>query len=108
MTGRGPARCGRETCVWRQLALGPSPHGRGQYRALASLVQVRPRGTHHRPPPRGSLDTATAALALTLAIALIGALISAAGFALFVVTLQNRRLARIAERLARADADNPV
>jgi diguanylate cyclase (GGDEF)-like protein len=54
------------------------------------------------------LDTATAALALTLAIALIGALIGAAGFALFVVTLQNRRIARIAERLARADADNPV
>jgi diguanylate cyclase (GGDEF)-like protein len=54
------------------------------------------------------LDTASAALALTLAIALIGALAGAAGFAAFVVTLQHRRLARIAERLARADADNPV
>ena len=54
------------------------------------------------------MDTATAAYTLTLAIALIGALIGAAGFAAFVVGLQNRRIARIAERLARADADNPV
>ncbi|HEY3333596.1 MAG TPA: GGDEF domain-containing protein, partial [Candidatus Limnocylindrales bacterium] len=54
------------------------------------------------------MDTATAALALTLAIALIGALTGAAGFAAFIVGLQNRRIARIAERLARADADNPV
>jgi diguanylate cyclase (GGDEF)-like protein len=58
--------------------------------------------------PRGRLDTATTAMALTLAIALVGALIGAAGFAAFVVSLQNRRIARIAERLARADADNPV
>src|SRR6476469_4448937 len=108
MTRRGPARCATEPCVRRRHPLGPSPHGRPPPCALRSIAQVRPRGTHHRPPPRGPLDTATAALTLTLSIALIGALIGAAGFAAFVVSLQNRRIARIAERLARADADNPV
>ena len=54
------------------------------------------------------MDTITAALALVLAVALIGALAGSAGFAFLVVGFQNRRLARIAERLARAEADNPV
>jgi diguanylate cyclase (GGDEF)-like protein len=54
------------------------------------------------------LDTLTAAYATTVMIALVGALIGAAGFAALVVRLQNRRVARIAERLARAEADNPA
>jgi diguanylate cyclase (GGDEF)-like protein len=53
------------------------------------------------------LDTLTAALTLTLAVALIGALAGAAGFAFLIVGIQNRRLARIAERLARAEVDSP-
>src|SRR3954470_8055701 len=57
---------------------------------------------------RGQLDTATAALALTLLIALVGALLGAAGFAVLIVGIQNRRLARIAERLARADTASPA
>ena len=65
-------------------------------------------GSHREDHARGVLDTLTAALALTLAIALIGALAGAAGFALLIVGLQNRRLARIAERLARADVDSPT
>jgi diguanylate cyclase (GGDEF)-like protein len=54
------------------------------------------------------LDTVTAALSLTVAVALIGALVGAAGFAFLIVGLQNRRLARIAERLARAEVDSPM
>jgi len=53
------------------------------------------------------LDTRTAALSLTLLIALVGALLGAAGFAALIVGLQNRRVARIAERLARADTASP-
>jgi diguanylate cyclase (GGDEF)-like protein len=53
------------------------------------------------------LDTLTAALTLTLAVALIGALAGAAGFAFLIVGIQNRRLARIAERQARAEVDSP-
>jgi len=54
------------------------------------------------------LDTLTAALMLTLLTALVGALAGAAGFAALIVGLQNRRLARIAERLARANVDSPT
>jgi diguanylate cyclase (GGDEF)-like protein len=53
------------------------------------------------------LATLTAALTLTLAVALIGALAGSAGFAFLIVGIQNRRLARIAERLARAEVDSP-
>jgi diguanylate cyclase (GGDEF)-like protein len=53
------------------------------------------------------LDTATAAIVLTLAVALIGALAGSAGFALVVVHRQNRRVAGLAERLARSGADGP-
>jgi diguanylate cyclase (GGDEF)-like protein len=67
-------------------------------------ARMHPRG---RAPlaacSRGPLDTLTAALALTVVIALVGALIGATGFAAVVVTLQNRRVSRMAERLARAD-----
>jgi diguanylate cyclase (GGDEF)-like protein len=45
------------------------------------------------------VDTLTATLALALAVALVGALAGSAGFAALVVRRQNRRLARLAERL---------
>jgi len=48
------------------------------------------------------LDTTTAVLSVGLAIALIGALAGSAGFAALVVRRQNGRLARLAERMARA------
>ncbi len=51
------------------------------------------------------MDTLTAAYVLTLAIALVGALAGTAGFAALVVGRQNRRLAALAERLARAGSD---
>ena len=53
------------------------------------------------------MDTVTAVYALTLAIALIGALAGSAGFAAFVVRRQNRRLAALAEQLARAGSNGP-
>ena len=51
------------------------------------------------------MDTVTAALTLVTAIALVGALAGSAGFAALVVRRQNGRLARLAERLARAGDD---
>jgi two-component system, cell cycle response regulator len=48
------------------------------------------------------LDLLTNAAVAALAVALIGALAGSAGFAMFVVRLQNRRLAALAERLTRA------
>jgi diguanylate cyclase (GGDEF)-like protein len=48
------------------------------------------------------LDSITSILALALAVALVGALAGSAGFAAFVVRRQNRRIASLAERLARA------
>ena len=48
------------------------------------------------------MDTTTAVLSVGLAIALIGALAGSAGFAALVVRRQNGRLARLAERMARA------
>ncbi|MEO5965440.1 MAG: diguanylate cyclase [Candidatus Limnocylindrales bacterium] len=47
----------------------------------------------------------TAALLLVLAIALVGALAGSAGFAALVVRRQNRKLAALAERLAREGED---
>ena len=48
------------------------------------------------------MDVQVAAAAVLLVAALIGALAGSAGYALFVERHQNRRVARLAERLARA------
>ena len=54
------------------------------------------------------MNTSTAALALCLAIALIGALAGAAGFAALVVRRQNRRLAALAEHLTNAQDESAL
>jgi two-component system cell cycle response regulator len=54
------------------------------------------------------LDVRTAAALFLLAAALIGALAGTAGFALLVVRRQNRRVAGMAERLARAGDDGEL
>ncbi len=54
------------------------------------------------------MDVWTAAAAFLLAAALVGALAGSAGFALLVVRRQNRRLAGLAERLARAGDDGAL
>ena len=51
---------------------------------------------------RGPLDVQIAAAAVLLVAALIGALAGSAGYALLVERHQNRRVAKLAERLARA------
>ena len=81
------------------IPIRPQPvHARCVQRGIAPRRITREASWTPSPPP----------LTLTLVIALIGALAGAAGFALLIVGLQNRRLARIAERLARADVDSPT
>jgi diguanylate cyclase (GGDEF)-like protein len=54
------------------------------------------------------VDALTSTLVVVLVIALVGALAGSAGFAAFVVRRQNRRLARLAEHLARAADERAV
>jgi diguanylate cyclase (GGDEF)-like protein len=54
------------------------------------------------------LDVLTAAAAVLLAVALVGALAGTAGYALTIERRQNRRVAAMAERLARAADDGAL
>ena len=68
------------------------------------LVRGAEQGAHchSRPLARGPLDVQIAAAVVLLVAVLIGALAGSAGYALVVERHQNRRVARLAERLARA------
>ena len=68
------------------------------------LVRGAEQGAHCRSRllARGPLDVQIAAAVVLLVAVLIGALAGSAGYALVVERHQNRRVARLAERLARA------
>lgn len=72
------------------------------------LSEVTIWGRTARTAARGTLDVKIAAAIILVAAVLVGALTGTLGYSLLVIRRQNRRVARLAERLARAGDDGAL